>query len=117
MIFKCFFNLGSIHEKFRILKPALFCWSALVAIISLVDLALMILLAIDYSYWEWLDSSVESGSQMIVLSYSMIATGVMMTIALRGFAIWVINVIFVVVFLRTAILLKVSMLIKRYNVL
>lgn len=93
-----------IHEKIKPMKISFFSWAILVITISLVDLALTILLGIDYDYWTKLES-VSTNPDVNTYTYPLLCTAIVMCLAARGFVLWVINIIFAFIFAKNIKLL------------
>ncbi|KYB28294.1 hypothetical protein TcasGA2_TC032636 [Tribolium castaneum] len=106
LIFMCFYAAFSaiwlcisgaviwamIHNKWQLTKCLFGGWSTTAFIISLVDIILTSLLGRDYA-------RIENTSDLLTL----VCYGIVMSLACRGYVLWVVNVVFAVVFLKFTI--------------
>jgi len=86
------------HQKYSMLKNIFAGWGALTALICIWDLILTSLLARDYDY---IVTEINKESKLNgVLNYAALAFGVLMTLAAKGFALWVVNLVFATLILK-----------------
>jgi len=81
------------HRFIKIANIFLYIWIILTVAISLMDLSFGILFALDYNDTMYLahHHSLDVASQFVLIA-AQTAIGAMMTIAFRGFVLWIINV-------------------------
>ncbi|XP_018567675.1 uncharacterized protein LOC108908211 [Anoplophora glabripennis] len=86
----------AIHYNKRRQKPIILMWSILTLIVSLIDLIFTCLLVRDYSTCN--EYSEDTYNYSCYLAF-----GIAMTLAARGYTLWLVNVIFSFYMLRTAV--------------
>lgn len=83
------------HRYIKIANIFLYIWIVIVVVLSLMDLAFGILFALDYNDIMFLAHQIPT-TEFITGQFALIsaqtASGAMMTIAFRGFVLWLINV-------------------------
>ncbi|XP_066151371.1 uncharacterized protein [Euwallacea fornicatus] len=66
-------------------------WSVVTSLVSLLDLILLSILSYDYRIFQ--NSEVQTQEKIMILT----TIGIVMSLAARGFVLWVINIVFVVI--------------------
>jgi len=86
-----------IHDKWQAAKYIFGGWAGITIVISIVDIILTGLIAHDYDYLVKYDLSQipEAEPEKILVSY-----GIIMSMAARGYILWILNVILAVILIK-----------------